>query len=59
MTIMDLHRAAAAHGYALVPVDLHDELLNAVIEAEEMRCDLELLGATLVDDAIAAGLGAR
>lgn len=58
MTIMDLRRAAAAHGYELVPVKTHADLLDAVCDLEAMRCDLELLTSTLVDD-FTAGLGSR
>lgn len=53
MTIMDLERAAAAAGYELVPLGMRDDLFDAVLEAEALRCDLELLVATVVDDGLA------
>lgn len=58
MTIMDLERAAAQHGLVLIPADMREDLLDAVLEAEALRCDLELLSATLVED-FTAGLGSR
>jgi hypothetical protein len=59
VTIIELEQAAADLGYVLVPHDIHDGLLEDSLQAEELRCDLALLSATLVDDAITAGLGTR
>lgn len=59
MSVTDLETAAAALGFALVPLDMHADMLDAVLEAEELRCDLDRLTANNVEDAIAAGLGAR
>lgn len=59
MTIVELEQAAAEHGYALVSAEMHEDLTDAVLEAEALRCDLERLTAVLVEDAIAAGLGLR
>lgn len=59
MSIIDLEAIAAAYGYALVPQDIYDDMIDVVVEAEALRCDLDLLTATLVDDAITGGLGSR
>lgn len=59
MNIVDLGNAAAAQGYALIRQDMLDALLEQTLEAEELRCDLAALSASLVEQAITDGLGTR